>query len=119
MHAFQSHLLNKCSATSTTASPKEVMRAWPSGLVVKFRHLASAAQGLPVQILGVDLEPLISYAEAVSHIEELEWFTIRIYSCVLGLREEEKKEENWQQMLAQGQSSSPKSIPLKKRKKRP
>ena len=35
-----------------------------------------------------------------------EGLTTRIYSCVLGLWGEEKKEEDWQQMLAQGQSSS-------------
>ena len=32
------------------------------------------------------------------------------------LGRENKKEEGWQQILAQGQSSSPKSVPLKKEK---
>ena len=51
-----------------------------------------------------------SYAEAASHIEELEGPTSRIYNYVSGsFGEKEKKEEDWQQMLAQGQSSSPKS----------
>ena len=33
-------------------------RDGPDGAAVKFAHSASAAQGLPVQILGVDMAPL-------------------------------------------------------------
>ena len=34
---------------------KNGSRGWPSGAVVKFAHSASAAQGSPVRILGVDM----------------------------------------------------------------
>ena len=44
-------------------------------------------------------------AAVVAHIEELEQLTTRIYNYVLGLwGGKEKKEEDWQQMLAQGNS---------------
>ena len=41
-------------------SPRElhftkIVRGWPSDVVVKFMHFASAAWGLQVQILGMDL----------------------------------------------------------------
>ena len=53
-----------------------------------------------------------SHTVAASHIEELEGLTTRIYNYELGLWGEKKKDEDSQQMLAQGQSSSPKkSIP--------
>ena len=42
----------------------------------------------------------------VPHIEELEEPTTKIYNYVLGGYGEKEKEEDWQQMLAQGQSSS-------------
>ena len=54
--------------------------------------------------------PVSSHTVAMVHREELEGFTTRIYNYVLGLclGEREgagsKKEEDWQQMLAQGQS---------------
>ena len=51
---------------------------------------------------------------AASHIEELEGLTTKTYNYLLELRGEKKKEEDCQQFLAQGQSSSPKSIPKKK-----
>ena len=35
------------------------LRGWPRGVVVKFVHSALVAQGLQVQIPGVDLAPLI------------------------------------------------------------
>ena len=45
-------------------------------------------------------------------MEELEWLTTRIYNYVLGLwGGKEKKEEDWQQTLAQGES-----FPEKKKK---
>ena len=40
-----------------------------------------------------------------SHIEELEGLTTRIYNYVLGLWGEKNKQEDWQPMLAMGQSS--------------
>ena len=52
-----------------------------------------------------------SHAEAASHLEELERHTTRIYNYVPGLQAGKKmREEDWQQMLAQGQSSSPKRV---------
>ena len=57
-----------------------------------------------------------SHAVSASHIEELEGLRTSIYNYVLGLwGEGKKKEEDWQQKLAWGQSSSPKSIPKKKK----
>ena len=46
-----------------------------------------------------------SHAVAAGHIEELEGLTTRIYNYVLGLwGEKNKREEDWQQMLTQGES---------------
>ena len=43
---------------------------WPSGLVVKFTHSASAAWGLKVQMSGVDLQIAHqSHTVAASHIQ--------------------------------------------------
>ena len=79
--------------------------------MVKFARSTSAAQGSPVWILGVDLALLIRpCCGGVPH-RELEGPTARIYNYVLGLwgekKKKTKKEEDWQQMSAQGQSSSP------------
>ena len=51
-----------------------------------------------------------SHALAAPHIGELERLTTRIYSCILGLwgGERRKKEEDSQQMFAQGESFSAK-----------
>ena len=49
---------------------------------------------------------LSSHAEAASHIEELEEHTTRISNYILWGFGEKKKEEDWQQILAQFQSSS-------------
>ena len=57
------------------------------------------------------------HAVAAAHTEELERHITRIHNHVLGLwGEEKKKEEDWQQMLAQGQSSSPNKKNLFKNK---
>ena len=45
-----------------------------------------------------------SHAMAVAHIEELEGLTTTIYNYALGLWGGKKREEDWQQMLAQGES---------------
>ena len=46
-----------------------------------------------------------SHAVVVAHVEELEGLRTRIYNCILWLwRGKTKKEEDWQQMLAQGES---------------
>ena len=55
-----------------------------------------------------------SHAVAASHIEELEGVRTRTYNYVLGLWGVKNKRGRLQQMLAQGQSSSPKSVPLKR-----
>ena len=61
---------------------------WPGGQVVKCACSTSAAQGSQVQIPGADVAPLIKpHCGGVPP----------------------KVEEDWQQMLAQGQSSSPKN----------
>ena len=41
----------------TTSDLKNKDRGWPGGAAVKCTHSASAAQGSPVQILGVDVAP--------------------------------------------------------------
>ena len=69
-------------------------RGWPGGTVVKFTCSTSAAQGLHAGVQGMDLH--------TAHQAMLWWCPTY------------KIEEDWQQMLAQGQSSSPK----KKKKER-
>ena len=66
---------------------KNILGGWPGGVVVKFTCSALVAQGLWVWILGVDLHHSSSHALAVSHIQS---------------------KGRLAQMLAQGQSSSPK-----------
>ena len=58
-----------------------------SGLEVKFMHSASVAQSLHIQILGMDL--------------------CTTHQATLWQHPTHKTEEDWQQLLAQGQSSSP------------
>ena len=61
---------------------------WPGGVVVKFVHSTSSARGLRVQIPGADLHTThLSHALVPSHI---------------------RSRRRLAQMLAQGQSSSPK-----------
>ena len=59
---------------------------WPSGIVVKLVHSASAALGSEVQIPGVDLHAT---------------YQAMLWWCLI-----DKVEEDWEQMLAQGPSSS-------------
>ena len=61
---------------------------WPSGVVVKFVRSTLAAWSLQVCILGADPHTT--------------------HQAVLLQHPTYKTEEDWQQMLAQGQSSSPK-----------
>ena len=63
-------------------------RGQPSGVVFKFMCSASVTQGSQVWILGVDVH--------IPHQAMLWWCPTY------------KVEEDWQQMFAQGQSSSPK-----------
>ena len=58
------------------------------GIVVKFAHSASVTQGSRVRILGMDLDTA--------------------HQAMLWRCPTYKLEEDWKQMLAQGQSSSPK-----------
>ena len=60
----------------------------PDGAPLKSMYSASAAQGLHVQILGADLHT--------------------VHQAMLWWRPTYKVEEDWQRMLAQGLSSSPK-----------
>ena len=69
-------------------SNKPWKRGWPCGVVVKFSHSTSVAEGSWVCILGMDLH--------TTHQAMLWWH--HTY----------KKEEDWQQILAHGQSSSQK-----------
>ena len=55
----------------------------------------------PVQILGVDMAPLIRPSEVASHIAQPEALTTRIYTYVLGDFGEKEKKKDWQQLLAQ------------------
>ena len=80
------------------------LRGLPSGLVVKFTHPALAARVLQIWIPGADLALLSKPCWAASHIK---WRKIDrdVSSVSVFLKE---KEEDWQQMLAQGQPSSKK-----------
>ena len=64
--------------------------------------------GDPVQFPGLEPHHLSvsSHAVAAAHIEELEGLTTRIFNYVPGLwgGKIKKREEDWQQMLAQGKS---------------
>ena len=86
-------------------------RANPDGLVVK------VLRSLPWQpgfVSSRGTTPFIScHAVAVAHTEELEGLTTMIYHNVLGLWGEEKKkrEKDWPQMLAQGESFPEKKFP--------
>ena len=62
-------------------------RSWAGGVVVKFTCFALAAQGSRVWILGRDLQTA--------------------HQAMLWQHPTYKTEEDWQQTLAQGQSSSP------------
>ena len=64
------------------------VRGWPGGIVVKFAHSATVVQGSPLQILDTDLH--------TTHQAMLWWHPAY------------KIEEDWQQILVQRQSSSPK-----------
>ena len=44
-------------------------RGWPGGIAVKFTGSTSAAQGLPVRILGVDLHTAYQAVAGVPHIK--------------------------------------------------
>ena len=81
---------------------KKARRGQPSRVVVKFTCSVPAAWGLQVQIPGTDQHHSSSHTVAVSHIKQSKIGT-DISSVMIFLKQ---KEEDWQQMLAQGQSSS-------------
>ena len=80
---------------------------WPCGPVLKFACCASVAQSSPVWILGVDLHT----AHQATLWQHPTWknqndIQLGYTTMSWGFGEEKKKEEDWQQMLAQGQSPS-------------
>ena len=90
---------------------KETVRGQPHGQVANFAHSALAALGSPVQVLSGDLH--MAHQACCASISQRRTrmtynYDIQLYTGALGIK---KKEEDWLQMLAQGQSSSTKSIP--------
>ena len=82
-------LMNKISSPLVPPSKKkQFVRGQPSSAVVKFACSALVAWGLQVQILGANLHTA--------------------HQAMLWCHPTYKIEEDWQQLLAQGQSSSPK-----------
>ena len=75
---------------------------WPGGLVVKCPCSASAAWSPHVQIPGTDLAPLVKpRCGSIPH--KIKEDSTDVSSATIFLKQ---KEEDWQQMVAQGQSSS-------------
>ena len=72
---------------------------WPGGTAVKFACSASAAQGSPVLIPGENTAPLIKPCCGRRLTYKLEEDGHR---CELRASPPQQKEEDWQQMLAQG-----------------
>ena len=83
---------------------KSLIEGQPSGIVVKLVLSASAAQGSPVQIPGTDLHAT-HQAMLWRRPTYQKWRKIGtdVSSGTILLKQ---KEEDWQQRLAQGQSSS-------------
>ena len=80
-------------------------RGQPSG-VVKLVHSALVSRGSQVQLPGTDLHTARQarlWQHPIYKIEE-DWHRYQLINSLV----QAKKEEDWQQMLAQGQSSSPK-----------
>ena len=91
-------------------------RGWPCGRVVKFMRSTLAAQGLLVQILGMDLH-MAHQAMLWQHPTQKSQNDVQLgYTTMYQGFGEKKKEEDCQHTLVQGQSSSPKSILNEKRK---
>ena len=88
-----------------TGGKERRLRGWPGGIVVKLVHSASAAQASWVRIPGTDPMPCSSsHAEAASHIQNRG----RLAQMLAQQQLPQAKREDWQQMLAQGQSASKK-----------
>ena len=81
--------------------PSKYLGAQPRGVVVKFTYSSLAAWGLQVWIPGTDLALLAKpYCGSIPHKIKI---GTDVSSLSIFLKQ---KEEDWQQMLAQGQSSS-------------
>ena len=76
-----------------------LFRAWPSGTMVKFTRSASAAWGSPARIPGADMAPLGKPRCGRHPIYKVEEDG---HGCELRASLPQQKEEDWQQMLAQG-----------------
>ena len=85
--------------SSENEERKTSLRGQPSGAAVKFARSTSAAWGSLVQIPGVDMAPLgkpCCGRHPTYKVEEDE------HGCWLRASLPQQKEEDWQQMLAQG-----------------
>ena len=90
---------------------------WPGDRVVKFSHSALVVQGLTVWMLGTDYTLLSKpHHGSIPHRRTRMTYNWDTQLCFGTLGRKEKKEEDWQQMLAQHQYSSKKER-KKERKK--
>ena len=90
------------------AAKAALMAQW-----LEFGALTASATQVHLPVVEPHHPSVSCRAVVVAHMEELEGLTTRIYNHALGLWGEKKKEHDWQQMLAQGQS-----IPTKKKKQK-
>ena len=79
------------------------VRGQPSGVAVKFAHSALVAQGSQVQIPGTDPGPLVRPCCSSIPFTKQRKTGTDVSSVTIFLKQ---KEGDWQQILAQGQSSS-------------
>ena len=98
--------MGKISSVSLTPLELKVDEAWgwPSGIVVKFACSASVAWGSQVQISGMDLHTTRHHAVAASHIQNRGRLAQMLAQGQSSISLKQK-EEDWQQMSVQGQSS--------------
>ena len=86
---------------------KNSNRGQPRGRVVKFRRSTSVAQGFtsldPGRRHGTAHQAMLRWRPTCHNQKDLQLEYTTVYLGALG-RRGEKKEEDWQQMLAQGQS---------------
>ena len=81
--------------------------AWPGGQVVKCAHSALAAQGFTSSDSGhgrgTALQAMLRWRLTEHNQKDLQLEYIAMYWAVLG-RRRRRKNQDWQQVLAQGQS---------------